>query len=111
MHRADRRGVNVGIKPSQPFPYLRRRPMRPFLLAGVGGDVRDGLKWYVHNADKPAMDQSSGRGPALSLAPRERWCYQHVQAIIVVLDAYSHLSSGMHYGAITPTLSQRPSAS
>jgi transposase InsO family protein len=33
MHRADRRSMNVRIKSSQPFPYLRRSPMRPLLLA------------------------------------------------------------------------------
>jgi len=32
MNSADRRGVNIGIKPSQPFPDLRRAPGRLILL-------------------------------------------------------------------------------
>jgi hypothetical protein len=33
MHRADRRGMDIRIKPCQPFPYFRRSPVRPLLLA------------------------------------------------------------------------------
>jgi hypothetical protein len=33
MYRADRRGMDIRIKPSQTFPYLRGSPMRSLLLA------------------------------------------------------------------------------
>ena len=33
MYRADRRGMDIRIKPCQPFPYLRRSPVRELLLA------------------------------------------------------------------------------
>src|SRR5215831_2028497 len=33
MHRADRRGVDIRIKPSHPLTYLRRAPMWLVLLA------------------------------------------------------------------------------
>src|SRR5271168_4213456 len=33
MHRTDRRGMDIRIKPCQSFPYLRRSPVRPLLLA------------------------------------------------------------------------------
>lgn len=45
------------------------------------------LQWFDHNADHP---------PFLirQLAPREGWCYQHVQAIIVSIDQYAEAALG-----------------
>jgi hypothetical protein len=54
--------------------------------------VRDELKWYDHNADKPAMDQSSGRGPALS--PARALVLPSIQAIIVAIDQYAEAALG-----------------
>jgi hypothetical protein len=42
--------------------------------------MREPLKWYDHNADNPAWLKALAE--VRHLAPREGWCYQHVQTII-----------------------------
>jgi len=50
------------------------------------------LRWYDHNAEKPAMDKSPG-GVRIQ-ATREGWCHAHVQAIVVAIDQYAEAALG-----------------
>ncbi|MEK9284765.1 MULTISPECIES: hypothetical protein [unclassified Bradyrhizobium] len=42
------------------------------------------LRWYDPSDDNPPWIKTLAE--VRHLAPRERWCYQHVQAIIVAID-------------------------
>jgi hypothetical protein len=50
------------------------------------------LKWYEANADNPPWIKALAE--VRQLAPREGWCYQHVQAIIVSIDQYAEAALG-----------------
>ena len=50
------------------------------------------IKWYEHNADNPPWIKALAE--VRRLAPREGWCYQHVQAIIVSIDQYAESALG-----------------
>jgi hypothetical protein len=54
---------------------------------GVGGEMSKPLEWYDHNADSPPWIKALAE--VRRLAPREGWCYQHVQAIIISIDQYA----------------------
>jgi hypothetical protein len=54
--------------------------------------MRDGLKWYDHNADNPPWIKALAE--VRHLAPREGWCYRHVQAIILAIDQYAEAALG-----------------
>ena len=45
------------------------------------------IKWYDDKADNPPWIKALAE--VRRLAPREGWCYQHVQAIIVSIDQYA----------------------
>jgi hypothetical protein len=55
-------------------------------------NMRDGLEWYDHNADNPPWIKALAE--VRHLAPREGWCYHHVQAIIVAIDQYAEAALG-----------------
>jgi hypothetical protein len=50
-------------------------------------NMPDPLKWYEETADNPAWIKALAE--VRRLAPREGYCYQHVQAIIVSIDQYA----------------------
>jgi hypothetical protein len=50
------------------------------------------LKWYDDNADNPPWIKALAE--VRRLAPRERWRYHHVQAIIVSIDQYAEAALG-----------------
>jgi hypothetical protein len=50
------------------------------------------LEWYDHNADSPPWIKALAE--VRRLAPREGWCYQHVQAIIISIDQYAEAALG-----------------
>ena len=50
------------------------------------------LKWYDNNADNPPWIKALAE--VRRLAPREGWCYQHVQAIIVSIDQCAESALG-----------------
>jgi hypothetical protein len=51
------------------------------------------LKWYDANAtDNPLWIKALAE--VRRLAPREGWCYHHVQAIIVSIDQYAESALG-----------------
>jgi hypothetical protein len=50
------------------------------------------LKWYDDNAENPPWIKALAE--VRWLAPREGWCYQHVQAIIVSIDQYAEAALG-----------------
>ena len=50
------------------------------------------IKWYEHNADNPPWIKALAE--VRRLAPREGWCYHHVQAIIVSIDQYAEAALG-----------------
>jgi hypothetical protein len=51
------------------------------------------IKWYDPNAtDNPPW--VSALAEVRRLAPREGWCYHHVQAIIVSIDQYAESALG-----------------
>ena len=50
------------------------------------------LKWYDPNAEDPPWIEALAE--VRHLAPREGWCYQHVQAIIVAIDQYAEAALG-----------------
>jgi hypothetical protein len=54
--------------------------------------VSDPLKWYDDNANNPAWIKALAE--VRRLAPREGWCYQHVQAITVAIDQYAEKALG-----------------
>jgi hypothetical protein len=45
------------------------------------------LKWCDDNADNPAWIKALAE--VRRLAPREGWCYHHVQAIVVAIERRS----------------------
>jgi len=49
-------------------------------------------KWYDPNADNPPWIKALAE--VRHLAPREGWCYHHVQAIIVSIDQYAEAVLG-----------------
>jgi hypothetical protein len=53
---------------------------------------RESPKWYDPNADNPPWIKALAE--VRLLAPREGWCYQHVQAIIVSIDQYAEAALG-----------------
>ena len=53
---------------------------------------RERAKWYDQNADNPQWIKALAE--VRQLAPREGWCYQHVQAIIVAIDQYAEAALG-----------------
>ncbi len=57
-------------------------------MKSIGGDMRELPNWYDDNADNPPWIK------VRRLAPREGWCYQHVQAIIVSIDQYAEAALG-----------------
>jgi hypothetical protein len=50
------------------------------------------LKWHEDNADNPPWIKALAE--VRRLAPREGWCYHHVQAIIVSIDQYAEAALG-----------------
>ena len=50
------------------------------------------VNWYDHDADNPLWIKALAE--VRHLAPREGWCYQHVQAIIVAIDQYAEAALG-----------------
>jgi hypothetical protein len=50
------------------------------------------FKWYDDKADNPPW--ISALAEVRRLAPREGWCYHHVQAIIVSIDQYAESALG-----------------
>ena len=50
------------------------------------------LRWYDPNADNPPWIKALAE--VRTLACREGWCYQHVQAIIVSIDQYAESALG-----------------
>jgi hypothetical protein len=53
---------------------------------------REPPKWYDPNADNPPWIKALAE--VRLLAPREGWCYPHVQAIIVSIDQYAEAALG-----------------
>ena len=51
------------------------------------------IKWYDDKADDPPWVEALAE--VRRLAPREGWCYQHVQAIIVSIDQYAESALGI----------------
>ena len=54
--------------------------------------MREPPNWYGDNADNPPWIKALAE--VRHLAPREGWCYQHVQAIIVSIDQYAEAALG-----------------
>jgi hypothetical protein len=54
--------------------------------------MREPTRGYDHNADNPPWIKALAE--VRRLAPREGWCYQHVQAIIVSIDQYAEAALG-----------------
>jgi hypothetical protein len=54
--------------------------------------MREPIKWYDHNTENPPWINALAE--VRGLAPREGWCYQHVQAIIVAIDQYAESALG-----------------
>jgi hypothetical protein len=50
------------------------------------------LEWYDDNANNPAWIKALAE--VRRLAPRQGWCYHHVQAIIVSIDQYAEAALG-----------------
>ena len=50
------------------------------------------MKWYDDNADNPAWLKALAE--VRRLGPREGWCYQHVQAIMLSIDQYAESALG-----------------
>jgi hypothetical protein len=50
------------------------------------------IKWYDDKADNPPWIEALAE--VRRLAPREGWCHQHVQAIIVSIDQYAESALG-----------------
>ncbi|HWJ19830.1 hypothetical protein [Bradyrhizobium sp.] len=49
-------------------------------------------KWYDHNTDNPPWIRALAE--VRLLAPREGYCFHHVQAIIVAIDQYAEKALG-----------------
>ena len=54
--------------------------------------VTEPIRLYDHNADNPPWIRALAE--VRHLAPREGWCYQHVQAVIVAIDQYAESALG-----------------
>jgi hypothetical protein len=54
--------------------------------------MREPLKWCDDNADNPPRIKALAE--VRRSAPRERWCFPHVQAIIVSIDQYAEAALG-----------------
>ena len=54
--------------------------------------MRDCLEWYDDNADNPPWTKALAE--VRHLAPREGWCYHHVQAILMSIDQYAEAATG-----------------
>ena len=54
--------------------------------------MREPPTWYDDKADNPPWIKALAE--VRRLAPREGWCYQHVQAIIVAIDQYAEAALG-----------------
>ncbi|MEH2506800.1 hypothetical protein V1290_005611 [Bradyrhizobium sp. AZCC 1578] len=50
------------------------------------------LRWYDPKAENPPWINALAE--VRHLAPREGWCYQHVQAIVVAIDQYAETALG-----------------
>jgi hypothetical protein len=50
------------------------------------------LEWYDDNATNPPWIKALAE--VRRLAPREGWCYHHVQAIIISIDQYAEAALG-----------------
>ena len=50
------------------------------------------MKLYDDNADNPAW--LTALAEVRRLGPREGWCYQHVQAIMLSIDQYAESARG-----------------
>jgi hypothetical protein len=53
---------------------------------------REPPKWYDHKADNPPWIKALAE--VHHLAPREGYCFHHVQAIIVAIDQYAEMALG-----------------
>ena len=53
---------------------------------------REPPQWYVHKADNPPWIKALAE--VRHLAPREGYCFHHVQAIIVAIDQYAEMALG-----------------
>jgi hypothetical protein len=63
--------------------------------------MREPVQWYDDNADNPPWIKALAE--VRRLAPREGWCYQHVQAIIVTEPKPEHVGLNTmirHSGAL-----------
>jgi hypothetical protein len=56
-------------------------------MKSIGGDMREPPNWCDDNADNPSWIKALAE--VRHLAPRQGWCYRHVQAIIVSIDQYA----------------------
>ena len=54
--------------------------------------VTEPLKWYDDKEEHPLWIKALAE--VRLRAPREGWCYQHVQAIIVAIDQYAEAALG-----------------
>src|SRR5712664_1563259 len=89
QHRSALRGARPAEKGTA-RPVQRESSGRASVVT-----MREPLQWYDHNADNPPRIKA--RAEVRQLAPREGWCYQHVQAIIVAIDPYAETARG--YGS------------
>jgi hypothetical protein len=51
---------------------------------------REPPQWYDHKADNPPWIKALAE--VRHLAPREGYCFHHVQAIIVAIDQYAEMA-------------------
>ena len=86
QHRSALRGARPAEKGTA-RPVQRESSGRASVVT-----MREPLQWYDHNADNPPRIKA--RAEVRQLAPREGWCYQHVQAIIVAIDQYAETALG-----------------
>ena len=54
--------------------------------------VTEPLKWHDDKEDHPAWIKALAE--VRLRAPREGWCYQHVQALMVAIDQYAEAATG-----------------
>jgi hypothetical protein len=78
--------------------------------SAVGAGMSEPIKWYDDNADNGPWIKALAE--VRRLAPREGWCYHHVQAIIVSIDQYaeSALDSETGHGSFSAIDARPPSA-
>jgi hypothetical protein len=58
------------------------------------GDEIERMRIQVHRQRGDNPPRIKARAEVRQLAPREGWCYQHVQAIIVAIDQYAETALG-----------------